>query len=94
MWQLLAGSFEDAISPLGVIRAWDLATGLATPFAGPDGTQKGGHASMVIKMGVRKNDEVVTIGRDDSLLISSCAVRPVPLPLVLPLRLLLTPIIL
>jgi len=69
--KLLAGSHEDAINPLGVMRAWDLATGLCTPFAGPDGTQKGGHQSMVIKMAVRTSGEVVTIGRDDSMLVSS-----------------------
>jgi len=69
--KLLAGSFEDAISPLGVVRVWDLATGLSTPFKGADGTQKGGHTSMVIKMAVRASGEVVTIGRDDTFLVSS-----------------------
>jgi len=44
---------------------------LATPFAGPDGTQKGGHTSAVLKMGVRANGEIVTIGRDDHILVSS-----------------------
>ena len=39
--KLLSGSFEDATnSTLGVVRAWDIATGLSTPFSGPDGTQK------------------------------------------------------
>ncbi|KAL3929690.1 MAG: hypothetical protein SGPRY_001849 [Prymnesium sp.] len=91
--KLLSGSFEDAITPLGVIRAWDLSTGsqiaclptrrpflrfepvsslagLSKPFTGPDGTQKGGHASLVMKIRVRSNGDVVTIGRDDSMLIS------------------------
>ncbi|KAL1528950.1 hypothetical protein AB1Y20_010272 [Prymnesium parvum] len=69
--KLLSGSFEDAISPIGSIRSWDLSTGLATPFTAADGTQKGGHASMVMKIGVRSNGEIVSIGRDDSMLISS-----------------------
>jgi len=69
--KLISGSHEDAMSPGGVIREWDLTTGLAKPFKGADGSQKGGHTSMVIKLAVRKSGEVVTIGRDDSLLVSS-----------------------
>lgn len=39
--KLLSGSYEDATNTtLGVVRSWDISTGLCTTFAGPDGSQK------------------------------------------------------
>lgn len=66
--RLLSGSFADlgdGVSLTGVIRCWDLKTGMASPFEGPS------HSNRVLKIGVLADGAAVSAGLDNALIVSS-----------------------